>query len=203
MAHARSAPTITGSDDTVAQPQDRPVVTGLLALLGVGVVVGVVIGLVALIGIRLLGVGGDEDGASADATQSMYLPKPVRTSDDSGPQITLGTEGAESSEDEESASASPSESESPEEGITLQSAQSTVVAMEQIDLSGVYPDGEGAILQVERFADGAWTEFPVTASVSGGTFSTYVQTGQSGENRFRMRDTDSGELSNVVKVEIG
>ena len=75
--------------------------------------------------------------------------------------------------------------------------------MERIDLSGVYPSGEGAILQVERLVDGTWTEFPVTASVGGETFSTYVQTGQAGENKFRVRDTSTGELSNVVTVQIG
>ncbi|NPC96967.1 hypothetical protein [Nocardioides sp. zg-DK7169] len=176
--------------------------TGLLALAGVGVVVGVVIGLVALVGIRMLGIGGDDEGGRAGAQQSMYIPDPVRTTGDSGPQITLATEDPE--ESEESDSPSPSESETTkDEGITLQSAQSSVSGMEQIDLSGVYPDGEGAILQVERFVDGGWTDFPVTASVSGGTFSTYVQTGQAGENRFRVRDTSNGELSNVVKVRVG
>ncbi|MQW77394.1 hypothetical protein GHK92_16085 [Nocardioides sp. dk4132] len=176
--------------------------TGLLALAGVGVVVGVVIGLVALAGIRLLGIGGDDEGGRAGAQQSMYIPDPVRTTDDSGPRITLAP-GDEESSGEGSPSASPSESEKAEKGITLQSVQSSVAAMEQIDLTGVYPDGEGAILQVERFVDGGWTDFPVTASVSGGTFSTYVQTGQSGENRFRMRDTSNGELSNEVKVRVG
>ena len=185
----------------MAQNQDRPVVTGLLALAGVGVVVGVVLGLVALVGIRLLGIGGDEGGGSAGSQQSMYIPDPVRTTDDSGPRITLAPGDEETAEDD--ASSSASESEKAEKGITLQSVQSSVAAMEQIDLTGVYPDGEGAILQVERFVDGGWTDFPVTASVSDGTFSTYVQTGQSGENRFRMRDTSNGKLSNEVKVRVG
>ena len=52
--------------------------------------------------------------------------------------------------------------------------------MEQIDLTGVYPGGEGAILQVQRFEGGKWEDFPVTASVSNETFSTYVQTSQTG-----------------------
>ena len=75
--------------------------------------------------------------------------------------------------------------------------------MEQIDLTGVYPGGEGAILQVQRFEGGSWQDFPVTVSVSDGTFSTYVQTGQGGVNRFRVVDTDSGKPSNEVKVTIG
>ena len=80
----------------MAKPSDRPVVTGLIALLGVGVAVGVVVGLVALLGIRLLGVGGDDDGTSAGSTQSMYLPKPQATIDESGPSVTLpGDDGSE------------------------------------------------------------------------------------------------------------
>jgi hypothetical protein len=75
--------------------------------------------------------------------------------------------------------------------------------MEQIDLSGVYPGGEGAILQVQRFVAGGWQDFPVTASVSNETFSTYVQTSQTGVNRFRVVDTDTRLESNEVKVTIG
>jgi hypothetical protein len=75
--------------------------------------------------------------------------------------------------------------------------------MEQIDLTGVYPGGEGAILQVERFTSGSWQAFPVTVSVSDETFATYVQTSQTGPNRFRVVDTDTGRASNDVSVNIG
>ena len=75
--------------------------------------------------------------------------------------------------------------------------------MEQIDLTGVYPGGEGAILQVQRFTSGAWQDFPVTVSVSDETFSTYVQTSQAGLNRFRVVDTDTERISNEVRVPIG
>ena len=75
--------------------------------------------------------------------------------------------------------------------------------MQQIDLTGAYPGGEGAILQVQRFENGAWSDFPVTMSVSGGTFATFVQTAQVGPNKFRVVDTDSGVMSNEVRVTIG
>ncbi len=75
--------------------------------------------------------------------------------------------------------------------------------MEPIDLTGVYPGGEGAILQVQQFTAGKWTEFPVTTPVSNETFTTYIQTSQPGVNRFRMIDTKSGEISNEVRVRIG
>lgn len=185
----------------MAQSEDRPVLTGLLALVGVGLVVGLVLGGAALVATQVLGIGGDEgaEGASSDA--SMYLPTPAETSGPSGPMMTLATEEGEPSE-----SADPSEEESeekPAKKITLTVGRDTVAPMERIDLAGSYPQGEGAILQVERFVGGGWTDFPVTASVGNEKFSTYVQTGQAGVNRFRVRDTDSGKVSNPVTVTIG
>ena len=70
--------------------------------------------------------------------------------------------------------------------------------MQQIDLTGTYQAGEGAILQVQRIENGAWSDFPVTMSVSGGTFATYVQTSRTGPNKFRVIDTDSDVVSNEV-----
>jgi hypothetical protein len=74
--------------------------------------------------------------------------------------------------------------------------------MEQFDLSGVYPGGEGAILTVQRFQDGGWSDFPATGSVGGGAFQIPVQTSQGGVNRFRVVDTDSHRHSNVVRVTV-
>jgi hypothetical protein len=74
--------------------------------------------------------------------------------------------------------------------------------MEQFDLSGVYPGGEGAILTVQRFQDGGWSDFPATGSVGGGAFQIPVQTSQGGVNRFRVVDTDTQQHSNVVRVAI-
>ena len=73
----------------------------------------------------------------------------------------------------------------------------------RIDLTGSYPLGEGAILQVQRLEGGKWTDFPVTISVGGGTFSTYVQTSHTGTNEFRVIDTDTETTSNTVKVKVG
>ena len=75
--------------------------------------------------------------------------------------------------------------------------------METFDLTGVYPGGEGSILQVQRFTGGSWRDFPVTASVSDETFQTSVATSYSGPNRFRVVDTDTGLESNEVRVTIG
>jgi hypothetical protein len=56
-------------------------------------------------------------------------------------------------------------------------------------------------LQVQRF-EGGWTDFPSSTSVSGGTFTTYVMTGQSGMNKFRVVDPATGKKSNAVTVHV-
>jgi hypothetical protein len=50
--------------------------------------------------------------------------------------------------------------------------------------------------------EGGWRDFPTSASVSGGTFSSYVMTGQSGVNKFRVVDRSNGKTSNVVTVRV-
>lgn len=179
---------------------DRPILTGLLALVGVGLVVGLVLGGGALAATRVLGLGGEEETTSSEATErdSLVLPEPQETEEPDGPLITLRPDPQQS----QSPSQSPTEEEE-EEGITLSAGQTQVSPMGQIDLTGVYPGGEGAILQVQRFESGRWSDFPVTASVSNETFSTYIQTGQTGVQRFRMLDTDSGDASNEVRVTVG
>ena len=183
---------------------EHPVAFGLLALVGVAVVVGIVAGVVALAGAKVAGLDGSGGSTAGSEEQaSLYLPKPEATSADNGPLITLAP-GRQSPQNQTSQQPGDDKSSKDPEakGISLQVAQPTVSPMDNIDLTGVYPGGEGAILQVQRFEGGAWRDFPVTASVSDETFATYVQTGQSGVNRFRVVDTDTGKASNEVKVTI-
>ncbi len=182
--------------------EGRPVLSGLLALVGVGLAVGLIVGLAALIGTRMLGFGGETASAETTNNQSMYLPKPEKTEAEDGPLITLAPEP--SSTDDETSQPSESETtEKAENAISLSASQTEVAPMEQIDLTGVYPGGEGAILQVQRFTTGSWQDFPVTVSVSDETFATYVQTSQTGLTRFRVVDTDTERISNPVRVQIG
>ena len=183
---------------------EHPVAFGLLALVGVAVVVGVIAGVVALAGAKVAGLdggGGSAEGAQEEA--SLYLPKPERTRGDDGPLITLDP-GQKSPKGQQSRQPSEeSSSAKPEKAISLQAAQTSVGPMEDIDLTGVYTGGEGAILQVQRFEGGAWVDFPASPiSVGDSTFATYVQTGQPGVQRFRVVDTDTGKASNEVKVTI-
>lgn len=186
--------------DRPSEPTERPVLTGLVALVGVGLVVGLLAGLTALMGTRVLGIGGGDGDSSGQATsgQSLFLPDPVETENPSGPLMTLDPNLPTPTVTPGDATATPAD-----EGITLSVGQAQVSAMGQIDLTGVYPQGDGAILQVQRLEDGVWTDFPVTVSVGGQTFATYVMTSRPGENKFRVVDTDSGKESNEVTVTVG
>lgn len=193
-------------------PAERPVVNGLVALLAVALGVGLVLAVVVLVGAKVLGIGGDSGESAADATvrQSMYLPTPVETDEASGPLVTLHTQGTdvpEEGDDTELPEDEPTTelpSDSPSAGqISLQALATTVASGERIYFSGVYPGGEGAILWVQRFENGDWADFPASVGVTNGTFSSYIFTGVSGVNRFRVVDRDSGTISNEISVTVG
>jgi hypothetical protein len=180
----------------LSEDEGHPIVSGLVALVGVGVVVGLLVSGGALAASSILGLNGDDKGGAASSQQSMYLPKPSDTALESGPQITLQP-------GDETPSGTASDNAPEQFAISLSSASTEVGPMEEIYLTGVYPGGEGAVVQVQRFESGRWSDFAtVDAVVSGETFSTYVQTAQTGINRFRVRDTDGPETSNEVRVKV-
>lgn len=186
--------------------EDHPILAGLGALVGVAVVVGLILGLVLLAGVRVLGLGGGSDTGSTSGEASAYIPRPSKTPIETAPQVTLAPgpdSESEAASTSASSSASQSTSTSPRKPISLSASTTTAAPMEQFELTGTYPDGEGAILTVQRFQDGSWQEFPATGSVAGGTFSLPVQTSQAGLNRFRVVDSDTGAKSNEVHITIG
>jgi hypothetical protein len=173
--------------------ENRPVLTGLVALVGVAVVIGLLGGLAVLVGVKAAGIGDTTEATDDPSSSTTFrLPKPTETSTETtAPEDTEPSPGTETT------------SEAPAEGISLSAAQQSVSPMQQIDLTGTYQGGEGAILQVQRMENGAWSDFPVTMSVSGGTFATYVQTSRTGPNEFRVVDTDSDVVSNKVTITVG
>ena len=171
---------------------ERPVLSGLLALVGVGVAVGLILGVGALVVARVAGIGGGSTGEGSPPRSRCTSHRSRETEQtESGP---LASDGG---------SRGPQSSSSAATSISLTAGQAGVAPMQQIDLTGSYPGGDGAILRVQRLQGGSWGDFPVTTTVSGGTFSTYVQTGQTGMVRFRVVDTDSQQASNEVKVRVG
>jgi hypothetical protein len=181
----------------VVDTEERPVLTGLIALVAVAAVIGIIGGLAALVGSKMLGLDGDASASSdgsATSDSSLYLPEPTITSETVVPE----TSASPTVEPVDPSSGTTTSTE-----IVLSASQQSVSAMQQIDLTGTYATGEGAILQVQRFEGGAWEDFPVTMSVNNQTFSTYVQTSRPGENKFRVIDTDKDLFSNEVIVTVG
>ena len=173
--------------------KDRPVLMGLLALVGVAVAIGLLGGLAVMVGVKATGLDGTTTATDDSASPSAFrLPKPT----DTGSSVAAPVDPIEPSAGEET-------SEAPATAISLTAVQQSVSPMQQIDLTGTYQTGEGAVLQVQRLENGAWSDFPVTAPVSGGTFGTYVQTANPGPNQFRVVDTDTEAVSNEVTVTVG
>ena len=180
----------------MTEHKEHPVLWGLGAMVVVAAAVGVLIGIGALGVTRVLGLSGGGSGSGTSAGATMVIPSPSETrsseSESDSPEATKTPEpGQQSSSTAET------------KPITLQSAQSAVAPMQQIDLSGSYPGGDGAILQVQRFEGGSWVDFPVTMSVTGDSFDTFILTGHTGVNRIRVIDTTNGDKSNEIKVTVG
>lgn len=196
--------------------EQRPVLTGLVALVAVAVVVGLVAGFAALAGSRIAGLGGETDvsagGDQPTAGETLYLPRPAKTQEPTDPLLTLGPDGGEEESGDDSGKDGQSQAKEkrkakkekkPKSVISLSASQVSVSQMGRIDLTGTFPGGEGEVLRVQRFEDGGWEDFPITVSVSNETFATYVQSGQPGPNKFRVKDSDSDKVSNPVTVKVG
>jgi hypothetical protein len=185
-------------DDDEDTPWTRQLLVGVGVLVAVSLVIGGVVSLVALGAARVTGI----NDARPTATQapSVYIPgeNPTTT-----PEPFPDPAGSD-------ATVSPSPSATPStpkpkkrtRSISLQAYPKKVSPHERVNLTGVYDGAEGARLQVQRFENG-WVDFPVSTSVSGGLFDTYVFSGREGLNRFRVIDPDSGRRSNPVRVTIG
>jgi hypothetical protein len=147
-----------------------------------------------------MGLGGGHAAAVVgDDGASMVVPKPERTKPASGPSITLGSSPTSSSTGHQP----PPTIKKPKKRISLQAGETSVSPMGRIDLTGTYPGGEGAVLNVQKFSNGSWQDFySISANVTNGQFSTYIQTGTLGMNRFRVIDSDTKLTSNEVKVQI-
>jgi hypothetical protein len=186
----------------------RRAIRAALTVAGIAVVIGLVIGGITASVVNLTGL-------VPDAPASTPLPTPGTDDENALPTPSLLPTTTPSPSASASASASETEvaekpSKSPSHkrdkkpknrnasDIRLRASESSVAAYEEVTLSGSYPGANGTTLSVQRFEGGSWTGFPTTATVDGGRFSTFVASGQQGQNRFRVVDPDSGEASNVV-----
>jgi hypothetical protein len=186
-------------DDREDDP-GRALAWALAAMLGVAIVVGLCVG-GAMVAVAQVGGLTDKSSSGGDAAApaSLYMPSYVPTKD-------AGQDGFDLPGPQDEPSALPSSDVSAEpkgDKITLFVAPQNVSAGERINFNGVYTAGEGAQLQIQRKEGSGWSDFPVTASVRGGAFETWIKTSRTGVAKFRVFDKDANRGSNVVTVTIG
>ena len=174
----------------------RQLVLGLIALVAVALVIGGVVSAFALGAARFGGV--DSSTGQQSASPSLVMPTGSPTTKT---QVRPGPTGSSSKPSKKSKKSEKKSKTKPK--ITLSASPTTVAPSERINLSGKYPGGAGTQLQVQRFAAGSWERFPVTVTVKGGTYRTYILTSRTGKTRFRVLDTGSGRASNPVTVTVG
>jgi hypothetical protein len=181
----------------------RALTRAVVAMVAVALLVGASLGLALMAGAKIVGLGGDDATASPDSggPASLYMP-PYQPTEDAGDGWNL-PRPVESPSALTTGSTDDATQE-PEEGeITLFAAPQQVSPGQRINFNGVYEGAEGAVLQVQRQDGGSWSDFPVTASVRGGSFETWIMTSRAGETKFRVVDGATDVISNVVTVQIG
>jgi hypothetical protein len=186
-------------DDISEHPWHRTVWVGLAALAASAVIIGVVVGIIVVGASKVAGVGESASGPSAP--DSLLMPAYTRTPLVDEPPVAEGT-APKSSPVTAIPLDSTSSPTSPVGEITLYANPTQVSSGQKINLNGVYLDGEGVALQVQRKEGDAWVKFPTQASVRSGAFDTYVYTGRFGENVFRVFDPTTGRSSNPVSVTV-
>jgi hypothetical protein len=189
---------MTTPDDGGDSPR-RALLLALAAMAGVALLVGLAIGGAAVTVANVAGVGSSAGAASGGAKESLYIPRYQPTESTATDDL-----GLPSISESATPSEGPTETASPRtDRIKLFAAPQSVDAGERINFNGVYVDGEGVALQIQRKEGGTWVDFPVTATVRGGVFSTWIQTTHTGETPFRVIDTEANRASNVVVITIG
>jgi hypothetical protein len=183
-------------------PEESPTRTlqvALSAMALVAVTVGLVIGGLVLGISKVAGVDQVAKAQAQQAPATLSIPPYKATSSADG-EPGVKTYAPSPTPTVQLPSAPPSASAAT--GIALTVSPTTVGPGERINLSGSY-GREGASLQVQRQQGGVWGDFPVTTTVSGGTFDTWIVTSQTGTVQFRVLDRATGATSNPVTVTIG
>jgi hypothetical protein len=182
---------VTGTEDE-RRDRQQEVTAVVFKILGVAVSIGLVIGVGAWVMVKALGLDsadpapGVAQAGPRTPLPSSALPVPsasVPTSDNTG----LVTPGASASG-----------------GLYLSASPVLVKPSERINLTGQWPGHDNETLVVQRFDGGQWAAFAgVQAHVNVGTFDTYVLTGRTGDQKFRVFDPETQTASNEVTVTVG
>ena len=185
-------PHVDGDDEHYEH--DDQVRNALLKGLAAVVIIGLVIAIGTVLVVRALGLNDDTAAGPVGSGPS----GPVAAAPDDGPA------GARPGVRRARATTPPtSPTKKPKGALQLQVSPVKASAMERVNLTGTYRGNDNVPLEVQRYEDGTWSNFGVQATVRVGTYATYIMTGRTGENRFRMFDPTTKRGSNVVLVTIG
>lgn len=177
--------------------RQREVREVLLKALGVVVAIAVVIWLGSWAMVKTLGL--DDVEANTKRPVKIEPAKPLPTTALPVPSNSPGDKETEDPTDD------PSASDDPASGKPVLSASPLkVTPMGRINLTGQWPGHDSVSLAVQRFEDGRWADFGgVRVRVRAGAFTTYVMTGRTGDQRFRVFDPASKTASKAVTVTVG
>lgn len=174
---------------TDQEDRDEALKSAALKVLVVVLAVALVVGLGTWVMVKALGLDETSSGGPASTVEpvqplpSTALPVPSESipSTTETPEVPEGGDG----------------------DLTLSASPVSVEAMQRINLTGSWPGQDNTTLAVQRLEGGSWVDFGVQVPVHVGTFATYVMTGRSGENQFRVFDPDTETASNAVTVTVG
>jgi len=196
----------------------RRLAGALVAVVAVGLVIGGVLGAVAYSTAQVAGLveeetqtpaaaagEGDLGGhVSPEVSPSATPPAPAEVEQDkSGRDSAAG--GKKDARDKRAAKHPRGKKDAARAGKrrpTLNASPRDVRRMGRIHLVGRYPGHGGARLAVQRLERGRWVRFPVSVTVRGGRFRTWVASGHRGVNRFRVVDTRTRRASDPVTVRV-
>lgn len=179
-------------DDENAWLKQLAIGVGMLLVVG-----GLIGATVAFAGIKVADLAGITGTSTTTGSQErLRIPRNAST-----PTTPAPTSAPTTSISPPTSSPPPSSSK-PKRAITLTVSPRTAPSFARITLTGTYRAPDGTSLRVQRLEGGGWVDFPVTTTVSGGRFSTYIQTGHTGLNRIRMTDVVDGRSSEVASFTI-
>ena len=169
----------------------KQLLIGVGMLAAVALLVGGILGGAALVAADFAGLGAPRD----DSESGITLPDRTRSPGTGSPSARPGTQSPDTP--------TPRRPRTP---ILLTAAPAVAGTFDRVTLQGRFRNRSAAAvtstLQVQRRDGSAWSDFPVTTDVEDGAFSTYIQTGRTGKNRFRVVDPVTGRASNSVVVTI-
>ena len=90
-----------------------------------------------------------------------------------------------------------------ERTIQLKDLALSAQPFKAVGIQGTYNGGADTFLRVERWEGGKWLTLPLpTKTDQSGQFTTYVEFGQPGDYRLRVRDTNTGVTSKIFVLVI-